>query len=93
MSTFILKISSKTINRSLSCESRVGLKIGSLNSDGPFIYDGCLGRIQANKSDYFFGRITQPVFGQNLSLTGVFSDSDHSIISTYKPSQVITKNT
>jgi len=91
--SFYIENQFKDYNRSLFCESRVGTKIGPPNSEGPFIYNGCLARIQENKSDYLYGSVTQPVLGQNLVLSGVFGESDHSIISIYKPTDMTIKNT
>ena len=62
-----------------------GLIPGSEASDGTFLYNGCLGSIQSNESDYTLDFVSQPVIGKNLSMGGMYGSATSLIISAYNP--------
>ena len=76
----------KKYNTSLISRDREGALIpGSEASDGTFLYNGCLGSIQSNESDYLLQFVSHPIIGRNLSMGGIYGGSTPIIISAYDP--------
>ena len=59
--------------------------IGSQEPDGTYLYDGCLGSIQMNETDYAIGAYNHPVIGRNISMGASMTGVNTMILSAYDP--------
>jgi len=62
-----------------------GIIPGSEASDATFSYNGCLGTIQSNQSDYILNFVSHPIIGNNLSMGGLYGGTTSIIVSAYDP--------
>jgi len=81
---FYYELMATDYNTTLIDKQSLGVKTSTL-SDGSLVYDGCLGSIQRNESDYTLGFVANPVYGQNLSMGGYYGGSEPIIFSAYDP--------
>ena len=73
----------KSYNASLIDRDNEGGIIGSQEPDGTYLYDGCLGSIQMNETDYTLGAYNHPIDGRNLSMGGFIAGVNTMIMSAY----------